>query len=128
VLKYPFFSWMGLLATILLILLLIKLRQIYMKYVRKWCKINKLESDIGDKFKQFKEIKETAIGHQYNNLKIRLLVIDVLLNISGIILYVLPLFIVYMVIIDLGNYWIWFVCFFVLNFIIGMLTRQFGRV
>ena len=99
-----------------------------MKYVRKWCKINKLESDIGDKFKQFKEIKDTAIGHQYNNLKIRLLVIDVLLNISGIILYVLPLFIVYMVIIDLGNYWIWFVCFFVLNFIIGMLTRQFSRV
>jgi hypothetical protein len=127
VIKYPFFSWMGLLATVLLILLLNKLSKTYQKYMRKWCKIDRLENDIVDKFKQFKETQDVVLGHQYNNLRIRSMCINVLLLIAGMIVYVLPLFIVYTKIIDLGNYLIWFVCFFVLNITIGVIISRFDR-
>lgn len=127
--KYAFFSWMGLLATVILILVLSRINIFYNKYVRKLCKVDKLEQDIEAKLQSFKDTKDTKLGHQYNNLRLRVLVIGVLLRILSLFVYVIPLFFVYYHVVDLGVFWIWFICFFVLSIFINIIvTRLFGRV
>jgi hypothetical protein len=123
--KYAFFSWMGLLATVILILVLSQINKFYNKHIRKLCKVDRLEQDLEDKLKMFKDTKDIELGKQYNNLRLRVLTINVLLRILSLFIYVMPLFFIYYQVIDLGVFWIWFICFFVLSITVNVLVSRF---